>query len=433
MRGGKADAAIQPSAEANDRSGLLRSAHNDNGHGPRIGFVATNSITQGEQVAQLWPLLFDRYHLEIAFAHRTFAWGSDARGKAHVHVVIIGLARRDDEPAEKRLFSYDDINGDPLESRHKALSPYLFDASGLTDRHLVVTESNRTPEGVPVLRMGSKIVDGGHLILLDDERADFLVSEPAAAPYICPLVGAEEYINGGSRWIISVESVEPEKLRSLPMVTARLSAVKHFRLASKKAKTRELADYPARFEVMTIPTAAFLCVPKVSSERRDYIPIGWLEPPTIPSDLVFVLQHADLWHFAILTSTMHMAWLRYIGGRLESRYRYSIGIVYNPFPWPTASDAARDKIRALAQAVLDARLAYPRATLADLYDPLLMPPDLRKAHRALDLAVDRLYRPTPFLSDRERVEHLFMLYEKLVQPLTAAAKPKGRRRQKVAS
>jgi hypothetical protein len=433
LRKGKADAAIQPSAGINDSSGLLRSARKDGGVAPRIGFVATNSITQGEQVAQLWPLLFDRYHLEIAFAHRTFAWGSDARGKAHVHVVIIGLARRDDEPAEKRLFSYDDINGDPLESRHRALSPYLFDASQLTDRHAVVLEINRPPDGVPVLRMGSKIVDGGHLILSDDERTEFLRSEPAAAPLICPLIGSEEYINGGSRWIISAAGMGPDILRALPQVRAQLTAVKKFRLASKKAKTRELAEYPARYEVMTIPTAPFLCVPKVSSERRDYVPIGWLEPPTIPSDLVFVLQHADHWHFAILTSAMHMAWLRHIGGRLESRYRYSIGIVYNTFPWPAASDAAKTKIRKLAQAVLDARLAHPKATLADLYDPLLMPPDLRKAHKALDLAVDRFYRPAPFASDRERVEHLFMLYEKLVQPLTAAAKPKGRRKQKVAS
>lgn len=446
LRGGKADAAIQPSAETNDRSGLLRSARNDNGHGPRIGFVATNSITQGEQVAQLWPLLYDRYHLEIAFAHRTFAWGSDARGKAHVHVVIIGLARRDDEPAEKRLFSYDDINGDPLESRHKALSPYLFDASQVADRHLVVREVSKPENGAPKLIIGSKPIDGGYLIMSDDERANLIAHEPAAAQFIHPFIGAVEYLQGEGRWILALQNVSPQELRDMPQVIDRLRQVREYRSGKRPAKakpeadiktpgisSRTLAATPSQFHVTVIPTAPFLCVPKVSSERRDYVPIGWLEPPTIPSDLVFVLQHADLWHFGILTSAMHMAWLRHIGGRLKSDYRYSIGIVYNPFPWPMASDAAKDKIRALVQAVLDARLAHPKATLADLYDPLLMPPDLRKAHKALDLAVDRLYRPAPFASDRERVEHLFMLYEKLVQPLTAAAKPKGRRKQKVAS
>lgn len=398
--------------------------------GARIGFVSTNSITQGEQVAQLWPLLFDRYGLEIAFAHRTFAWGSDARGVAHVHVVIIGLAKRADEPAIKRLFSYDKVNGEAVESQHGALSPYLFDASKLANRHSVVAGTNHLPVSVPVLRMGSKIVDGGHLIFSDDERTEFLKREPNAAAFLCPLVGAEEYINGGSRWILSVARVPQDKLRAMPHVVDRLAKVRAFRLASKKAKTRELADYPARFEVMTIPNAPFLAVPEVSSERRDYIPIGWLEPPTIPSNLVQVLQHATPWHFAILTSAMHMAWLRHISGRLKSDYRYSIGIVYNTFPWPEADEKAKAKIRTLAQAVLDARLAHPGSTLADLYDPDVMPPDLRKAHKALDTAVDRLYRSAPFTSDRERVEHLFGLYEKLSAPVLAASQViKGRRKK----
>lgn len=261
----------------------------------RIGFVATNSITQGEQVAQLWPLLFGRYGLEIAFAHRTFAWGSDARGKAHVHVVIIGLTRREDEPKEKRLFSYDDINGDPHESRHAALSPYLFDASSLQNPHLVVLERNRPVANVVPMRMGSKIVDGGHYILTDDERVEFLKQEPMASAYLCPLIGSEEFINGRRRWILSLHGVDPRVLRSLPRVRQRVAAVKTFRKASKKAKTRELGDDPTRYEVMTIPKRAFLAVPKVSSERRDYVSIGWLQPPTIPSDLLFVVQDADLY------------------------------------------------------------------------------------------------------------------------------------------
>jgi hypothetical protein len=205
----------------------------------------------------------------------------------------------------------------------------------------------------------------------------------------------------------------------------RIGEVRNYRKASRKAKTRELGDTPTMFEVTTIPIHPFLAVPKVSSERREYIPVGWLSPPTIPSQLVQIILDADYWDFAIVTSRMHMAWMRFVGGRLESRYQYSIGIVYNAFPWPDARDEKnREKVRAPAQSVLDARLNHPGSTLADLYDPATMPPDLRKAHRALDEAVDRLYRKEPFTSDRERVEHLFRLYENLTAPMLAVAETK---------
>jgi hypothetical protein len=394
-----------------------------------IGFVATSSITQGEQVAQLWPLLFDRCRLEIAFAHRTFAWGSDARGKAHVHVVIIGFTRRADELKEKRLFSYDDVNGDPVESRHGALSPYLFDATGLGNRHLVVEEVSKPLGDAPKMVIGSKPIDGGHYIFESTEREAFLEREPRAAKYMHPFVGSEEYINGGERWILRLDDASPEELRRMPAVMERIAAVKKMRLESKSKPTQELANMPTRFHVTVVPDGPFLCIPKVSSERREYVPIGWLEPPTIPSDLVFVLRGADLWHFGILTSRMHMAWLRYIGGRLESRYRYSIGIVYNPFPWPHPTETQRQRIRGLAQAILDARALFAGATLADLYDADVMKPELRRAHRALDAAVDSLYRSALFSGDRERVELLFGLYEKLSSPLIAAPKQKkGKRR-----
>jgi hypothetical protein len=393
---------------------------------PRIGLVATNSITQGEQVAQLWPLLFDRYGLEIAFAHRTFEWMSDAKGKAHVHCVIIGLTRHDDEPKEKRLFSYDDI--DPKESRHAAVSPYLFDASGLSDRHRLVRECSRPLCDAPIARMGSKIVDGGNYIFDELSRAAFLAQEAEAERYLCPLMGSKEYINGGKRWVLSLDGISPTILRSMPRVMERIAAVKKFRLGSKKPNTRKLAETPTRFEVMTIPTVDFLVIPEGSSERRDYVPIGWLKPPTIPSNLVHTVPDATLSDFAVITSRMHMAWLSCIGGRLKSDYRYSIGIVYNPFPWPQLDDVAKTKLEKLAQAVLAARAAHAGATLADLYSEV-MPEDLRKAHRALDEAVDRLYRKKPFASDRERVEHLFGLYEKLTAPmLAAAAKPKRGRK-----
>ncbi|HSC18879.1 MAG TPA: DNA methyltransferase [Rhizomicrobium sp.] len=408
----------------------------------RIAFVATNSITQGEQVAQLWPLLFSRYGLEISFAHRTFAWGSDARGKAHVHVVIVGLTKRAYEPPEKRLFSYDDINGDPHESRHRVLSPYLFDASNLRDRHLVVEERREPLSDVPKAIIGSKPIDGGYLILDDEEERDALLKvNSAAAKFIRPFIGSVDYIQGGGRWILSLQEATPEQIRSMPAVVERLRCVREYRNGKRPAKNRNdddirapgisataLAETPASFHVTVIPDSNFLVVPEVSSERREYVPIGWLNPPTIPSNLVRIIPNATEWHFGILTSRMHMAWLRNIGGRLKSDYRYSIGIVYNTFPWPEASEAQKQKIRELAQAVLDARAKFPNATLADLYDPDAMPPELRKAHQKLDAAVDSLYRRTGVQSDRERVEHLFMLYEKLADPLLARAGKAKRRR-----
>lgn len=406
----------------------MKAAEYVSGGKARIGFVATNSITQGEQVAQLWPLLFGRSGLEISFAHRTFAWGSDARGKAHVHVVILGLTRRDDEPQTKRLFSYDDISGNPTESRHAALTPYLFDASGVNDKHLVVDETSRPLCGQPQLEMGSQPIDDGNYIFNAEEKSAFLREEPDAEKYLHPFIGSEEFINGIERWILSLGNAPPAELRSMPAVMERVSEVKKFRLRSKRKLTLKLAEMPTQFQATVAPQCSFLVIPEVSSEKREYVPIGWLEPPTIPSNLVRVLQEADLWHFAIVTSRMHMAWLRLIGGRLKSDYRFSIGIVYNTFPWPTATEAQRAKVRSLAQSVLDARKQFPGSTLADLYDVDAMPPQLRQAHRALDAAVDRLYRAAEFAGDRDRVEYLFQLYEKLVAPLTATG-PKKRRRK----
>jgi len=392
----------------------------------RIGFVSTNSLTQGEQVALLWPRLFV-CGLEIAFAHRTFAWGSDARGKAHVHVVILGLDRRANARSEKRLYSYPNINGDPEETRHAMLSPYLFDAGSLADPHLTVMDSPRPLSPRSVMQRGVQPTDGGHFIFSDRERQDFLAKESSAGKFFRPFIGAREHINGISRWLLFLEEAQPEELRTMPLCVERIRRVRAMRLASKKSATVKLASTPTRLEGRSIPAAPFLVTPEVSSERRDYVPIGWLEPPVIPSNLVRVVENATLADFALLTSAMHMAWLRHIGGRLKSDYRYSIGLVYNTFPTPQGTNVS--KLAPLAQAVLDARAAHPNATLADLYDPDLMPPDLRRAHQALDRAVDRLYRPGGFTSERERVEHLFMLYEKMRVPLEAARKVKPRRRK----
>ena len=399
------------------------------GSDARLGFVATNSITAGEQVAQLWPLLFERCKLEIAFAHRTFAWGSDARGKAHVHVVILGLDRQEAARPERRLFSYTDSNGEPEESAHAVLSPYLFDAAGLSDPHLVVREEGAPINGMDRLITGSKPIDRGHYIFDTKERDAFLEAEPEAAPYVRPFIGAREYLHDRQRWILALHDTSPDVLARLPGVRERIAAVRAYREASQSAPTRKLAATPTLYHVNVIPTAPFLVIPEVSSERREYAPIGWLEPPVIPSNKLRLLANATLTDFALLTSAMHMAWTRYIGGRLESRYQYSVGINYNTFPLPP-EDADLPKLEPLAQAVLDARAAHPGATLANLYDPDLMPPNLRRAHQTLDRAVDRLYRRTGFASERERVEHLFMLYEKMRAPLDAAARIKPKRRRK---
>ena len=398
----------------------------------RVGFVATNSITQGEQVAQLWPLLFERCGLEIAFAHRTFAWGSDARGKAHVHVVIIGFDVRSRQRTDKRLFSYPDINGEPEETRHKALSPYLFDAGGLTDPHLTVREESGPINGLPKLVTGTQPLEDGNLMFSTEEMETFILGEPESRELFRSFPGAREFIRGEQRWILHTADVPLTKLKSLPRVQERLKRVREFRGKSKRKTTKRLEHYPSHYGVTVIPEEAFLIIPQVSSERRDYVPIAWMEPPVIPSEKLRVLLGATKPIFGLLISAMHMAWMRAVTGRMKSDYMYSVGVVYNTFPMPPEKPDP-SKLEPLAQAILVARAAHPDATLADLYDPNLMPPDLRKAHQALDRAVDKLYRRSGFASERERVEHLFMLYEKMSTPLKAAmqAKPKRRRgRQK---
>lgn len=411
------------------------------GH-PRVAFVATNSITQGEQVAQLWPVLFHRLQLEIAFGHRTFAWP----GRAGVHCVILGLSHASEEPAEKRLFSYVDGKGMPIETRHAALTAYLFDA-GPTDRHLVAKRVFRSLTTSPKAIIGSKPVDGGYLIFDPNERAALRASDPDADHFLRPYLGSEELINGGHRWILTLQNVGPGDWAKHQVLIDRVRLVRSYRLGHIPAKgeherkrkpgqsSLDLARTPTEFHVTVIPDRRFLAIPKVSSENRDYVPIDWLAPPTVPSDLLFVIVDAEDWHFGILTSAMHMAWLRHIGGRLESRYRYSAQLVYNTFPWPESNSEQRRAIQALAQAVLDARAMPKNATssLADLYDPDTMPKELRDAHRALDAAVDKLYRARPFGSDRERVEHLFPLYEALVQPTSAAPKANKRTARRTAN
>ena len=396
----------------------------------RVAFVATNSICQGEQVAQLWPLVF-RAGWEIAFAHRSFVWNSEARGKAHVHCVIVGLAHGDVAQGDKRLFSYVEGKGEPKETRHSWLTANLFEARSEATRHLVVKKESKPINGATKVIIGSKPIDGGYLIFDAAKRARLLEAEPSAADLLHPFIGAVEFINGGQRWIAKLFDVAPDRLSSQPELMKLVDKVRRYRLGELPREGKEdgdkkepgisssdLAKRPLQWHVTVVPKRPFLVLPEVSSERREFAPIGWLEPPSIPSNLVRVLEGASLYDFAILTSAMHMAWLRQIGGRLKSDYRYSIGLVYNTFPWPDANDTQRDKVAVLAQAVLDARANHPTANLAQLYDPLTMPGDLRAAHQALDRAVDRLYRPEPFSGDADRVALLFTRYAALVDPLT---------------
>lgn len=392
----------------------------------RIGFVATNSITQGEQVGQLWPILFERCKLEISFAHRTFTWGSDARGKAHVHVVIIGFNLRERALKKKRLFSYSNIQGEPLESNHSMLSPYLFDASNQRNPHIIAREESRSINGFRKMIIGSKPIDGGYYIFNEKERADFLEIEPGASPFMRPFMGAREFLQGKKRWILALHDAPPNVLAKLPHVRKRIAAVRAYREASKSKPTQKIAATPTLYHVNTTPEDPFLVIPRVSSERREYMPIGWVEPPTIPSDAVLVIENATLIDFALLTSSMHMAWMRTVAGRLKSDYRYSVGVVYNTFPVPPVG-TNQTSLEPLAQAILDVRASSSEATLSNLYDPDLMPPDLRRAHQKLDHAVDKLYRSQGFDSERERVEHLFGLYEKMHIPLSEVAENKKRR------
>jgi len=380
---------------------------------PRIAFVSTNSITQGEQVAQLWPILFNRYHLEIAFAHRTFAWTSEARGAAHVHVVIIGLCAQGFEPEEKRLFHYQELKGEAVQTTHKKLSPYLIDAGSLNNPHLVIKEESRSLMDYPPLTIGSQPIDDGNYIFTDEQKTDFLRTEPNAEKFILPFIGAREFINNTPRWILTLHRAEPQEIRKLPEVLKRIEAVKRFRLKSKRKSTLISANTPQLYGINILPETPFLLIPRVSSEQRDYIPIGYVNPSVVPNDAILLLQNAQLWHFAILTSKIHMAWVRQFAGRLKSDYRYSVGVVYNAFPWPEGlkeNSKAQEKLSKLAQTILDTRAQYPQSTLH-------MPADLRKAHAALDKAVDKLYQKAPFKEDSERVALLFARYEALTASL----------------
>lgn len=387
----------------------------------RIAFVSTNSITQGEQVGALWNELF-RQGATIHFAHRTFEWISEARGRAHVHVVIIGwgLSARNG----RQIYDYETDAAHPTISAAGNIGPYLVEGSNLAIQNRSESLCESPPIGI-----GNKPIDGGHYLFTAEQKRAFLRTEPAARPYFRKFWGAEEFLHCQPRWCLWLEDCPPDVLRGMPSVMERVRAVRAMRLASQSAPTQRLAQTPTVWHVRNLPQSKYLLIPRVTSERRQYIPMGYISRRELTGDTCLIVTEALIYHFGVLQSAMHMAWVRQVCGRLESRYRYSAKLVYNNFPWPQEiSDAKQRRVEEAAQGVLDARSRFPNATLADLYDPDAMPSALRQAHTRLDRAVDACYRRQPFTTERQRLEFLFALYEQLTAPLIPAP-PRRRRSQ----
>ena len=387
----------------------------------RVAFVSTNSITQGEQVGVLWNSLIQQFHIHIHFAHRTFAWESEAKGKAHVHVVIIGFGYFD--APNKRIYDYED---DIVSIRNvNNISPYLVDGP-----NYALTNRSKPISIVPQIVSGNKPIDDGNYLFSEKEKRNFISIEPLSESYFFRWVGSQEFINNEERWCLFLGNCTPHDLNQMPEVKKRVKAVQLYRENSISAPTRKIALTPTRFHVENIPVNDYLLIPSVSSEKRKYIPISFMPPSVIASNLCLIIPNASLYHFGILTSSMHMAWVRQVCGRLESRYRYSGNLVYNNYPWPLKPTKPQiASIEEAGQSVLDVRAEHPSSTLADLYDPLSMPPDLVKAHQHLDSVVDKCYRQTPFQSDRSRVEFLFNLYEQITAPLNVKMSKKTKAEQ----
>ena len=393
------------------------------------GFVSTNSITQGEQVGILWPNLLNK-GIAITFAHRTFKWTNEAKGKAAVYCVMIGFTYTENLSTafKKRLWDYPDVKGEGIVKDTVNINPYLIELNDL------VISSRATPLcNISEMIYGSKPTDGGHLILEETEQLALLAQYPDAKPLIKQMIGAEDYINGKKRYCLWLKDVAPSVFRQIPEIMQRIQSVKNFRLASKKAATQKLAHFPTLFGEIRHQNTNSILVPLTTSENRSYIPLGFLDENIVVNNACSFIPNATLWHFGVLTSTMHMAWMRQVCGRLKSDYRYSNKLVYNNFPWPTeATPTQIAKIEAFAQAVLDARQPFLDRgnTLADLYNPLTMPPELLKAHQALDKAVDGAYGKKAFTSELERVQFLFERYEALVKPLMPTAVKASKRKAK---
>lgn len=370
----------------------------------QAALVSTNSVTQGEQVANLWaPLMSEGLH--INFAHRTFRWDSEATLMAHVHCVIVGFSY-DDLP-QKRLFT-----GEQAKSVSH-ISPYLIEAPDI-----FIYSRSKPLADVPEIGIGNKPIDGGNYLFKQDEMEAFIKQEPQSAPYFHPWYGAEEFIHRCPRYCLWLGDCSPAELRKMPLCLKRVENVRNLRLESKSAGTRKLADSPTRFHVENMPEGTSIIIPSVSSEKRKYVPMGFIEKGTFASNLVLLIPNATLYHFGILTSNVHMAWMRAVCGRLKSDYRYSKDIVYNNFPWPSPTPEQQARIERAAQAILDARAQYPDSSLADLYDEVLMPSTLRRAHQENDRAVMAAYGfpVSKDFTESDCVAQLMKSYQQLTQP-----------------
>ena len=367
----------------------------------RAALVSTNSICQGEQVANLWSPLYAT-GLRINFAHRTFRWDSEASVKAHVHVIIVGFSY--DSIGQKRIFD----NGNVLLANN--INAYLSDAPD------VFIYSRQHPiADVPEIGIGNLPIDGGNYLFEKEDMEEFIRLEPKSAAYFKPWYGSVEFIHQKPRYCLWLGDCSPAELRQMPHCMKRIEAVRKMRMESNRASTRKLADRPTRFSTENMPKEHFVIVPKVSSERRRYVPMGFMSPDAMASDLVFVIPDATLYHFGVLESNVHMAWMRAVCGRLEMRYRYSKDIVYNNFPWPAPTAEQKARIEQTAQAILDVRTNYPDSSLADLYDPNIMPYDLLQAHRDNDRTVMAAYGFSTKMTESECVAALFNLYSEITK------------------
>ena len=383
----------------------------------KVGFVSTNSIVQGEQTSILWGQMLNKYKIKIHFAHRTFKWSNEAKGNAAVFCVIVGFANYD--TINKSIFEYEDIKGEAHEQKVKNINPYLVDA-----KDFLIDKNSNPICKVPKMSFGNMPLDGGNLLLTDDEKNELVTKEPKSKKFIKPLLSAYEFLNGKKRWCIWLVNAEPSEIKQLPEIMKRVELVKKFRLDSVAPSTQKFATTPTLFRDRNQPDT-YILVPSTTSENRKYIPLGFFGKDDIANNSCHTVPNGNLFHFGVLMSAMHMTWVKHICGRLKSDYRYSKDIVYNNYPWPdTTNDKQIKAIETASQKVLDARLQFPNSSLADLYDPLTMPPTLVKAHNDLDKAVDLAYRPQAFTSEANRMVFLFELYEKYTADLFTKEKPK---------
>lgn len=369
----------------------------------RVAFVSTNTITQGEQPAIFWkPIIESGIHID--FAYKTFIWDSEANAKAHVHCVIIGFSR---SPYEKDKIIYNDAGVSKVANH---INSYLIDFDDV-----FVSSRNHPICDVPEIGIGNKPIDGGFFLFDKDEMLEFIKKEPLSKSYFKEWYGAKEFINRIPRYCLYLDGCSPKELRQMPECIKRIQMVKEYRLQSPSAGTRKIAETPTKFHVTNIPNGSYIVIPQVSSQRRRYIPMGYMGEGVLCSDKVRIMPEGSLYHFGILESNVHMSWMRAICGRLKSDYSYTVNHVYNNFPWPNPTDEQKAKIEQTAQAILDARALYPDCSLADLYDELTMPVELRKAHQANDKAVMQAYGfDYKTMTESECVAELMKMYQNLV-------------------